>query len=174
MPAAQDKKCYCGRPLGHTGRHIGYRVPDADGVKQHKLVPALEAEVANCHRDIARVKREIHDAQTALLDAETKLRPLVALLAVYQNKRIEGPGTQLAVVTQPPAQTMPMIVSDPVLDKPVLTEDDSVPIEMNFTAVAKWCDIRKLRFISWDDLPTINRYREKFELAPFKRKFGMT
>lgn len=180
MPAArQETKCYCGRPLGHTGRHIGFKVPTVDGVKQSKLVPALEAELAECHRDISRLKREIRDRQSALLDAEAKLRPLVALLEVYQNKRIAGPApeTKLTVVAQPlslPVAIVSKPVLDPVLDKTVLTEADSDPIGVSFNDVQRWAAVRNLVFKSWDDLPKINKRREEFELAPFKRKFGLS
>ena len=183
-----EVKCYCGRPLHHTGRHIGFKVKKIDGALSEKkridLVPHLESEVVAVQADIGRLKREIRDRQNALLDAEVKLKPLVALLEAYQNKRITGPAeqTQMNVVAVVPTQmNVVAVVPTPITPQyPVASlasdtdnEDDFAPIEADFNQIKRWADVRALNFRSWDDLRTINQHREKFELPPFKKKFGL-
>ena len=173
-----EAKCHCGRPLHHTGRHIGFKIEKIDGAPPKKkridLVPHLESEVAAVQADIGRLKREIRERQNALLDAEVKLKPLVALLEAYQNKRITGPAeqTQMNVVAVVPTPITPQY---PVasLASDTDNEDDFAPIEADFNQIKRWADVRALNFRSWDDLRTINQHREKFELPPFKKKFGL-
>ena len=180
MPALvkTEAKCHCGRPLGHTGRHIGFKPAErANGAPPKKkridLVPHLESEVAAVQADIGRLKREIRDRQHALLDAEVKLKPLVALLEAYQNKRITGPAEQaqtnvVAVVPTPVTPQYPVASLASDKDSP----DDFDPVEADFAQVQRWAAIRNLPFKTWDDLRTINQHREKFELPPFKKKLG--
>lgn len=176
MPALgkTEAKCHCGRTLGHRGRHIGFKVKKIDGVppkkKRINLVPHLESEVAAVQADIGRLKREIRDRQNALLDAEVKLKPLVALLEAYQNKRIVGPATQaqINVVAVAPTSQYPAASLASDTDN----EDDFAPIEADLNQVQKWAAVRNLPFKTWDDLRTINMHREKFELPPFKKKLG--
>ena len=168
--AVQEQKCYCGRPLRHNGRHIGYKpVVKTDSVsKPPKMVAMLEAEIAACHDAIRRWKGEISVKQNALLDEEVKLKPLLALLDVYQNKRIAGPviaqaSTRLAVV-----ENAPRPVERP--DDPDATEEDFEPIEADYNTIKKWAAVRSLKFDNWDDLRSVNIRREQFELPPFKKK----
>jgi len=168
-----EAKCYCGRPLGHTGRHIGglnkKTLGSPKGIRSPKFMGMIEAEIAGLHQMIGKLKSEIRAKQHALLDAEFKLKPLAALLEAYQNKRIEGPVVASSSQVQ---QTHLAVVAERPPPKPVTdaTEDDFEPVEVTFEAVKRWAAQRNLTFKTWDDLRAINQRREQFELPPFKKK----
>lgn len=161
--AAQSKQCYCGRPLRHTGRHVGspQNKTEAGSLKRHKLVGMVEAEIAGVHATISSLKNEIKTKQSALLDAEVKLQPLRALLEAYDNKRIAAP-----VIT-------PKLVSMPAVTTPEEPDDDTdfEPVLADFEKIQKWANVRNLHFKTWSDLPAINQHCERHMLPTFKRKF---
>ena len=170
-----EEKCHCGRPLGHTGKHIGFKsVPKTTPAepRKHKVVVIVEAEIAAHHATIVRLKREIAVKQHELLDAEIKLKPLLALLEAYDNKQIthDKPAAPIAVKPTSFPSPVPFSLLRPASD-PIATEDDFEPIEADFNTVRRWAAVRGMPFKDWNDLPGINKRREEFELAPFKRKF---
>jgi hypothetical protein len=50
--------------------------------------------------------------------------------------------------------------------------DPGEPIAADFEQVRRWAAERGIVFASWDDLPAVNRRRERLGLAAFKRDFA--
>jgi hypothetical protein len=181
--------CQCGRPLNHTGRHIGYRNGETPMVSSRngKLRAAVEAELKLCHALIVRLKAELRDRQALLRETEVKLAPLNALLAVYRDLALPAPAltqnstSESAITPSPIVPASPARrFTDPFERNPhraheVAVDDDEAnyePVEVSFAQVVAWAAVRNLAFKTWDDLRTINARREEFELPPFKRKLG--
>lgn len=183
--------CYCGRPFGHTGRHIGSpqrldgQAPQAKATPKAKAAPGsksklramVEREIQDCHASIVRLKGEIRDRQNELLDAETKLKPLVALLDVYRDLALPGPERKApALPVATPRDDMPRRPEAPKPAASLANESDNEadfePVEVEFNQLQKWAAARNMPCKTWDDLPAINRRREEFELPCFKRKLN--
>lgn len=177
MTASLAELCHCGRPLRHTGRHIGYHPPAVNAAvpvtgRKTKLRTMVEQEIKTCHASIVRLKDEIRSRQAELLDVEAKLQPLIALLNVYRDLALPAPERPPAAATVP---AKPVAVNRQPVAHEAGPEDDEAdfePQEVEFNQVVAWAAVRNIRFKSWDDLPAINRRREEFELPTFKRKLA--
>jgi len=69
----------------------------------------------------------------------------------------------------------PIMAGPPTVSRavePVEPVDPGEPIAADFEQVRRWAAERGAAFGSWDDLPEINRRRERLGLATFKRVFG--
>ena len=185
--ASPDSLCQCGRPLRHTGRHFGF-VPKARLVadapktlttpaaaRKSKLQTVVDQEIKTCHVAIVRLKGEIRDRQTALIDIETKLSPLIKLRDVYSDLLLPAPERKVSapVVVQPVKPAF-VFAGRPIAREagPDDQEADYEPIAVDFDLVSKWAAVRSLVFKTWDDLRAINKHREDFELPPFARKMS--
>jgi hypothetical protein len=65
MPIVEDQKCWCGRPHGHTGRHVGKPTErkrregasiDASGAGVRGAIAYLEAERAKLDEAIEKLR----------------------------------------------------------------------------------------------------------------------
>ncbi|HXI78118.1 MAG TPA: hypothetical protein VNH21_13335 [Steroidobacteraceae bacterium] len=95
--------CYCGRPLGHSGMHIGSEAAKRGGVKPGPQGPRgfqtqieRERHVLAGKRD--RTRHAIQARQAELAAIEAKLEALNALEAAYRPdaKPTNGAAPQLA------------------------------------------------------------------------------
>ena len=83
-----------------------------------------------------------------------------------------APAPSRAAAPQPAGrmQTL-MAVSQAIAAKPKPKSDDEGPIVATFGTVAAWAGHRGIQFMTWDDLPKVNRKREDHLLRPFGRLF---
>src|SRR5690242_16803400 len=121
MPRAKpDSKaggalCHCGKPLGHTGRHIGSpaRVTGASKPnKRTRFSAAVQDQIKSCHDTIARLKAEMREREVALRSAEAELKPLVALNEVYANLALPAPTPPKEETAAPPASSKPFRIGE--------------------------------------------------------------
>jgi hypothetical protein len=164
-------KCHCGRPLGHTGKHIGSDAAKRGGpvakaarrTAKDKLLAMIEAQIEAGVQAIGTLRRGIRESEKAIREKEAELAPLRAFAESYRNPRIEGP--------VPPALghstrvTRPVMVAEP----PPAVMQDYDPIAADYTTVTAWATEHAIGFRSWDDLPRVNQKREALHLPTFKR-----
>lgn len=184
--------CYCGRPSGHTGKHVGG--PPVSITPQPVLFRKnLERELAACYGVIAALKRRMRDDAAMLATHEARLKPLIALLDIYTPLRAitdESGGKPKTFTTFPPpdlsdinARTWPdekpkpAVIdaeAEPAEDDPddAPATGDFEPVKRDFNTIVRWATQRNLTFRTWEDLPAINKMRERLELAPFERLYG--
>ena len=192
--------CFCGRPAGHTGRHIGHS-PAAKAGKPTKAEPGqklraiVAGEISRHHTNIARLKQVLRSAQDELLATESRLGPLVALAEAYDLPALPAPEKPAKTVA-PPLDTKPAIAPSaphppktvapqptsradalnrvaaaiPSRAPAVVQADSDGAIEADFEMVQAWATPRSLVFREWDDLPRVNAKREALSFPPFKRK----
>lgn len=83
--------------------------------------------------------------------------------------------------TDPPPAPAPAPVSAPARAPAVqpgskraaaAENDPGEPQEVDFDTVATWAAPRGVTFHTWEDLPAVNRQRERHRMPLFKRRFG--
>lgn len=170
----QGALCHCGRPLGHTGRHVGSPLRRSDAprpTRRAKFTAAIEAEIQERHATIAKLQSEMREREELLRNAKEELAPLTALYDVYRNRALPAPGPRATPVpaTSAPAPSAP--VKSTAAPRP-LPADPSEPIEADLATINAWSAQRGIPCKTWDDLGAVNRKREQLGLPSFKRKFG--
>lgn len=183
--------CSCGRPAGHTGRHVGSTLVKkaprpARAAADDKLLKWVEKDIARVAAERVALKQAVRAKQDQLVSIETRLVALQAFrdgLAASAVAPVSShpdilppdpkPATVLAgVMVSPPPPPPPLPVKPKAsFAAPHIIDEDYAPVAVTFSKVSAWAMVRKLKFSSWDDLPAINARREAFELPPFKRAF---
>ena len=166
--------CHCGRPLGHTGRHVGSSPQRRDAPrssKRAKFTTAIEAEIQERHATIAKLQSELREREERLRNAKEELAPLTALYDVYRNRALPAPETPVTPSPAPVATSVPT-PSPPTKSARVVLADPGAPIEADLATIHAWSVQRGIPCTTWDDLPGVNRKREQLGLPTFKRKFS--
>jgi hypothetical protein len=111
-------------------------------------VAELRATLARQAAEIATMKQQIAEiVAAAAAAADRERRAAFATAKVRQASRDVGEG---------------------------LSEHDYEPIEVYASDVRAWAMRHGMDFRGWDDLPAVNRLRERDGLRTFKRKFAPT